>query len=76
MARITTSRGSFDGARLGADVAAVKEREDGVLILEGILVLHAPELRELMDVKVFVEAAADERILRRIRRNLARGPRT
>ena len=44
-----------------------------VAILEGILVLHYPELRELMDLKLYVAADADERIVRRIRRNLKAG---
>lgn len=44
-----------------------------VVILEGILVLYYPELRELMDVKCYVAADADERIVRRIRRNLKAG---
>ena len=43
-----------------------------VVILEGILALHYPELRELMDVKCYVRADADERIIRRIKRNLPR----
>lgn len=43
-----------------------------VVILEGILVLHFPELRELMDLKLFIHADPDERIIRRIKRNLAR----
>lgn len=41
-----------------------------VILLEGILVLHDPELREQMDIKVFVNADADERILRRIVRDV------
>jgi len=44
-----------------------------VVILEGILVLYYPELRELMDIRCYVAADADERIVRRIRRNLAAG---
>ena len=44
-----------------------------VVILEGILVLYYPELRELMDIKCYVAADADERIVRRIRRNLKAG---
>ena len=45
-----------------------------LLILEGILVLEDPKLRELMDLKVFVDTDADERILRRISRDtLERG---
>ena len=64
---------SFDFQSLRAEVRAVQESEAEVVIVEGILVLHDPELRELMDLKVFVAAEADERIVRRIRRNVARG---
>ena len=41
-----------------------------VAILEGILVLWFAELRELMDFKIYIDADADERIIRRIRRNM------
>ena len=41
-----------------------------VIILEGILILENKELRDLMDVKVFVETDADERLMRRIRRDM------
>ncbi len=43
-----------------------------VVILEGILALYYPELRELMDIKCYIAADADERIIRRIKRNLTR----
>lgn len=41
-----------------------------VIIVEGIMVFHAEELRNLMDIKVFVDADADVRILRRILRDV------
>ena len=41
-----------------------------VVIVEGILIYAVPELRELMDIKLFVDADADVRILRRIRRDV------
>ena len=41
-----------------------------IIIIEGILVLADPRLRELLDIKIFVEADADERILRRIVRDV------
>ncbi len=41
-----------------------------VILVEGILVLSDWRLRELMDVKIFVEADADERILRRVVRDV------
>ncbi|MBE5859941.1 MAG: uridine kinase [Butyrivibrio sp.] len=40
-----------------------------VILLEGILILENKELRDLMDVKVFVDTDADERLMRRIRRD-------
>lgn len=41
-----------------------------VILLEGILVLADERLRKLMDIKVYVEADADERILRRVIRDV------
>jgi uridine kinase len=41
-----------------------------VIIVEGILVFTEPVLRELMDIKIFVDTDADIRIIRRIRRDL------
>jgi uridine kinase len=40
-----------------------------VLVIEGILVLHQPELRAFMDLKVFVDADPDVRALRRMERD-------
>ena len=41
-----------------------------VVIVEGILIYAVPELRELMDIKLYVDTDADVRILRRIRRDV------
>ncbi len=41
-----------------------------VIILDGILTFHDERLRELFDIKIFVDADADERILRRLRRDV------
>ena len=41
-----------------------------VILVEGILVLQNPELCDLLDIKFFVEADADERILRRVLRDV------
>ena len=40
-----------------------------VILLEGILVLYDEALRNLLDIRIFVDADADERILRRILRD-------
>jgi uridine kinase len=41
-----------------------------VVIVEGILLFVEPDLRALLDIKLFVDTDADIRILRRIRRDL------
>lgn len=41
-----------------------------VLLVEGILTLALPRLRNLFDIKIFVDTAADIRLMRRIRRDL------
>jgi uridine kinase len=42
-----------------------------VIILEGILVLAEKELRELIDIRAFVDAPDDVRFIRRLQRDLA-----
>ena len=56
------------------ETITVKPRE--VVIVEGILVLTDPVLRDMMDVKVFVDAAADERLIRVIARDCVERGRT
>ena len=41
-----------------------------VVIVEGILILEDARLRDLMDIKVFVDTDADERLMRRINRDI------
>jgi uridine kinase len=41
-----------------------------VVVIDGILLFAEARVRELCDVKVFVDADADERVLRRIRRDM------
>ncbi|MHB1394662.1 MAG: uridine kinase [Clostridia bacterium] len=41
-----------------------------IILLEGILILDSPILRELMDIKIFVDTDADVRIIRRIIRDM------
>lgn len=52
----------------------IKPRE--VVVVEGILVLCDKELRDMMDVKVFVDADADERLIRVISRDCVERGRT
>ncbi|KAA3623564.1 MAG: uridine kinase [Flavobacterium sp.] len=41
-----------------------------VVIVEGILILTHPEIRELFDIKVYVHADSDERLIRRLKRDI------
>jgi len=41
-----------------------------VLIIEGILIFNNPELRDLCDIKIFVHADTDERLIRRLKRDI------
>jgi uridine kinase len=41
-----------------------------VIILEGFLIFENAELRDLMDIKIFVDTDADERLIRRIIRDV------
>ncbi|WP_396603263.1 uridine kinase [Algibacter sp. R77976] len=42
-----------------------------VMIVEGILILTNPELREMFDIKIFVHADSDERLVRRLKRDIS-----
>ena len=52
----------------------VEPRE--VIIIEGILALCDPQLRDLMDLKIFVDAEPDDRLIRVIRRDVVERGRT
>ena len=40
------------------------------MIVEGILIFNNPDLRDLCDIKIFVHADADERLIRRLKRDI------
>ncbi|PHN95891.1 uridine kinase, partial [Tenacibaculum discolor] len=42
-----------------------------VMVVEGILILTDPAIRNLFDIKVFVHADSDERLIRRLKRDIA-----
>lgn len=47
-----------------------------IIILEGILILAEPELRELLNIRIFVDTDADVRIIRRMQRDIEERGRT
>lgn len=48
----------------------IKTKPRKVMIVEGILILTNPEIRELFDIKIFVHADSDERLIRRLKRDI------
>ncbi len=42
-----------------------------VMIVEGILILTNPEIRDMFDIKIYVHTDSDERLIRRLKRDIA-----
>ncbi|QNJ98415.1 uridine kinase [Constantimarinum furrinae] len=57
-----------DHNRTGETVTTFPKK---VIIVEGILILTHPEIRKMFDVKLFVHADSDERLIRRLKRDIA-----
>lgn len=47
-----------------------------IILVEGILIFSEPELRDLFDIKIFVDTDADIRFIRRLKRDIAERGRT
>lgn len=60
----------YDYSQHNRSNETVKIESARVIIVEGILVFQNKELRDLMDIKIFVDTDADERIMRRIQRDV------
>lgn len=48
----------------------IKTHPRKVVVVEGILIFNSEKLRDLFDIKIFVHADADERLIRRVRRDI------
>ena len=67
---------TYDFAHHTRAKAVVHVEPSRVIIVEGILIFQDPRLCDLFDIKIFVEADADERILRRVTRDIKERGRT
>ena len=47
---------------------AIENGSEKILVIEGLFALHLAEIRNRLDLKIFVDLASDERLVRRIRR--------
>ncbi len=63
-------RPTYDFSRHVRLPETVPIHPEHVLIVEGILVLSDPELRDLMDLRIYVDTDPDLRLLRRLRRDI------
>ncbi len=65
---------SADNARLVADVTRRSQEADApdVIIIEGLMALYVPIIREMLDLRLFVQLDADIRALRRMLRGRGR----
>ena len=54
----------------------IRVNPQSVIIVEGILIFAEPKLREIFDVKLFVDTDADLRFIRRLQRDIAERGRT
>ena len=66
----------YDFARYARRADTVSALPRKAIIVEGILIFVDAALRELMDVKVFVDADADTRFIRRLQRDISERGRT
>lgn len=49
----------------------IKTAPSKVVIVEGILILTMPRIRDLFDIKVYIDCDSDERLIRRLKRDIA-----
>jgi uridine kinase len=49
----------------------IKTHPRKVIIVEGILILTNPQIRDLFDIKIFVHTDSDERLIRRLKRDIS-----
>jgi uridine kinase len=66
----------YDFARHRRSTAGQRLEARPLVLVEGILALAIPELRELFDLRLFVDTEADLRFTRRLKRDLAERGRT
>lgn len=66
---------AIDQAALLEHIKSRSQADDApdVLLVEGLMLLHIPSIRETFDVRIFVELEADARALRRLLRDMKGG---
>lgn len=66
----------YDFSKHNRSDDTVRIHPQRVIVVEGILIFQSKALRELMDLRIFVDAEADVRLCRRIQRDVSQRGRT
>lgn len=62
---------SLELDRLNRDLKILRSSKMyDVVIIEGLMVLHFEEIRKILDLKIFVDCPSDERLVRRLKRDM------
>ena len=69
-------RPTYDFSRHRREADTLRMAPRPAIIVEGILIFESKSLRELMDIKIFVDTDADLRFIRRLRRDIRERGRT
>ncbi len=70
------NRPVYDFSTHSRTTKTVLVRPEPVVVIEGILVLSEPDLRNVMDLRIYVDADSDLRLMRRLRRDIIERERT
>ncbi|MCM0648659.1 AAA family ATPase [Clostridium swellfunianum] len=62
---------SVDYKKIITDLNNFILKEYDIIIIEGIMIFYFEEIRRLLDLKIFIELDSDERMYRRIKRNMS-----
>lgn len=66
----------YDFTKHNRSSETIKVDSKDVIIVEGFMILVEPKLREMLDIKLFVDTDADLRIIRRLQRDIKERGRT
>ncbi len=65
----TVTRKEYTFNNQAADAKTLVFKPAPIILVEGLFVLHHKDLRDLMDLKVFIHARTDLKVIRRIKRD-------
>jgi uridine kinase len=66
----------YEFSTFSRETVTTRVRSAPIVVVEGLLILWEPEVRALMDLKVFVDTDADVRFIRRLQRDINERGRT